>query len=140
LSEPGFPDLRAFLDQLRRDGDLRVVDAEVDPRLEAAEIHLARCLAEEGGADGIRVNTVNPDAVLRDSSIWDTGWREKRARTYGIEPAELDAFYRDRTTLKVSVEPEDVAEAVFFLVSDRAAKSTGNILNVDGGVAAAYTR
>ena len=106
----------------------------------AAEIHLARCLAEEGGADGIRVNTVNPDAVLRDSSIWDTGWREKRARTYGIEPAELDAFYRDRTTLKVSVEPEDVAEAVFFLVSDRAAKSTGNILNVDGGVAAAYTR
>ena len=106
----------------------------------AAEIHLARCLAEEGGAARIRVNTVNPDAVLRDSSIWDTGWREKRARTYGIEPAELDAFYRDRTTLKVSVEPEDVAEAVFFLVSDRAAKSTGNILNVDGGVAGAYTR
>jgi rhamnulose-1-phosphate aldolase/alcohol dehydrogenase len=106
----------------------------------AAEIHLARCLAEEGGAAGIRVNTVNPDAVLRDSSIWDTGWREERARTYGIDPSDLDAFYRDRTTLRVSVDPEDVAEAVFFLASDRAAKSTGNILNVDGGVAAAYTR
>jgi rhamnulose-1-phosphate aldolase/alcohol dehydrogenase len=106
----------------------------------AAEIHLARCLAEEGGAAGIRVNTVNPDAVLHDSSIWDTGWRAERARTYGIDPSDLDAFYRDRTTLKVGVEPEDVAEAVIFLASDRAAKSTGNILNVDGGVAAAYPR
>ena len=106
----------------------------------AAEIHLARCLAEEGGEAGIRVNTVNPDAVLRDSGIWDTAWRDDRAKTYGIDPSELEAFYRERTTLKVNVEPEDVAEAVLFFASDRSAKSTGNILNVDGGVAAAYPR
>jgi NAD(P)-dependent dehydrogenase (short-subunit alcohol dehydrogenase family) len=106
----------------------------------ALEIHLARCLAEEGGAEGIRVNTVNPDAVLRGSGIWDSGWREQRAHTYGIEPDQLEEHYRARTTLKLSVFAEDVAEAVLFFASERSAKSTGNILNVDGGVAAAYSR
>jgi rhamnulose-1-phosphate aldolase/alcohol dehydrogenase len=106
----------------------------------ALEIHLARCLAEEGGAFGIRVNTVNPDAVLQGSSIWSSSWREQRALTYGIRPDQLEEHYRARTTLKVNVVPEDVAEAVVFLASGRAAKSTGNILNVDGGVLAAYPR
>jgi rhamnulose-1-phosphate aldolase/alcohol dehydrogenase len=106
----------------------------------AAELHLARCLAEELGGDGIRVNTVNPDAVLEGSRIWDSSWREERARTYGIGPDELEEFYRGRTTLRQNVVPADIAEAVLFLVSSRAAKSTGNILNVDGGVAIAYPR
>jgi NAD(P)-dependent dehydrogenase (short-subunit alcohol dehydrogenase family) len=106
----------------------------------ALEIHLARCLAEEGGEAGIRVNTVNPDAVLQGSSIWSSAWREQRARTYGIEPDQLEAHYRARTTLKVNVFAEDIAEAVFFFASSRSAKSTGNILNVDGGVVAAYSR
>src|SRR5579859_1916001 len=106
----------------------------------ALEIHLARCLAEEGGGQGIRVNTVNPDAVLRGSGIWDSAWREQRALTYGIDPDQLEEHYRARTTLKVNVLPEDVAEAVLFFASDRSAKSTGNILNVDGGVVAAYAR
>ena len=106
----------------------------------ALEIHLARCLAEEGGAAQIRVNTVNPDAVLQGSGIWNSAWREERARTYGIPPEQLEEHYRARTTLKVNVLPEDVAEAVLFFASGRSAKSTGNIVNVDGGVAAAYTR
>jgi rhamnulose-1-phosphate aldolase/alcohol dehydrogenase len=106
----------------------------------ALEIHLARCLAEEGGAAGIRVNTVNPDAVLQGSSIWSSAWREQRARTYGIEPDQLEEHYRARTTLKVNVFPEDIAEAVLFFASSRSAKSTGNIINVDGGVVAAYSR
>jgi NAD(P)-dependent dehydrogenase (short-subunit alcohol dehydrogenase family) len=106
----------------------------------ALEIHLARCLAEEGGADAIRVNTVNPDAVLRGSTIWSSAWREQRAQTYGIAPDQLEEHYRQRTTLKRNVLPEDVAEAALFFASDRSAKSTGNILAVDGGVAAAYTR
>ena len=83
----------------------------------AAELHLARCLAEELGPDGIRVNTVNPDAVLEGSRIWDSAWREERARAYGIAPEELEAHYRARTTLKVNVLPADVAEAVVFLAS-----------------------
>ncbi len=107
----------------------------------AAEVHLARCLAEEGGASGIRVNTVNPDAVLAGSRIWDGSWRAERAAAYGIAPEALDEHYRKRTTLGVVILPEDIAEGVAFMASSaRAGKSTGNILNVDGGVAAAYTR
>jgi rhamnulose-1-phosphate aldolase/alcohol dehydrogenase len=107
----------------------------------AAELHLARCLAEEGGPAGIRVNTVNPDAVLSGSRIWDSSWREERAANYGISPDELEEHYRARTTLGVNIEPEDIASAVLHFASDaRSGKTTGNLLNVDGGVAAAYPR
>jgi NAD(P)-dependent dehydrogenase (short-subunit alcohol dehydrogenase family) len=107
----------------------------------AAELHLARCLAEEGGADGIRVNTVNPDAVLQGSRIWDSSWRKERAAAYGIDPEELEEYYRRRTVLGVNVLPEDIAQAVLHFASEaRSGKSTGNILNVDGGVSAAYPR
>ncbi len=106
----------------------------------AAEIHLARCLALEGADHGIRVNTVNPDAVLRGSKIWTGEWREQRAAAYAMAPDELEEHYRKRSMLKRSVFPEDVAEAVFFLASDASAKSTGNIINVDAGNAQSFTR
>ncbi len=107
----------------------------------AAEAHLARCLAEEGGQFGIRVNTVNPDAVLAGSRIWGSSWRQERAATYGVTPDQLEEVYRKRTALGVNILPEDIAEAVAFFASPtRSSKSTGNILNVDGGVAAAYPR
>ena len=107
----------------------------------AAELHLARCLAEEGGAAGIRVNTVNPDAVLQGSRIWGSSWRQERAAAYDIDPDQLEEHYRARTTLKVNILPEDIAQAVLhFASAARSGKSTGNVLNVDGGVPAAYTR
>jgi rhamnulose-1-phosphate aldolase/alcohol dehydrogenase len=109
----------------------------------AAELHLARCLAEEGGGAGIRANTVNPDAVLSGSRIWgpDSTWRNERAAAYGIKPEELEEHYRKRNTLKVNILPSDIAEAVLHFASEvRSGKSTGNILNVDGGVAAAFSR
>jgi len=106
----------------------------------AAQLHLARCLAVEGAAYGIRVNVVNPDAVLRDSHIWDGQWRAERAAAYGLPPEALEAFYQQRSLLKHEVFPQDVAEAVAFFVSERSAKSTGNILNVDAGHAAAFPR
>ncbi len=106
----------------------------------AAEIHLARCLALEGAPDGIRVNVVNPDAVLRGSKIWSGEWREQRAQAYSIDPEALEELYRERSMLKLSVFPEDIAEAAYFFVSDMAAKSTGNIVNVDAGNAQAFSR
>ncbi|OYU32421.1 MAG: bifunctional rhamnulose-1-phosphate aldolase/short-chain dehydrogenase [Comamonadaceae bacterium PBBC2] len=106
----------------------------------AAEIHLARCVALEGAAHGIRVNVVNPDAVIRGSRIWDGKWKEERAASNKIESDDIEDFYRQRSMLKLSVLPEDIAEAVYFLASDKAGKSTGNIINVDAGNAAAFTR
>jgi NAD(P)-dependent dehydrogenase (short-subunit alcohol dehydrogenase family) len=106
----------------------------------AAEIHLARCLALEGAAEQIRVNTVNPDAVLRGSKIWSGEWKEQRAAAYKLSTDELEEHYRQRSMLKRSVFPEDIAEAVYFLASDMSAKSTGNIINVDAGNAQSFTR
>jgi rhamnulose-1-phosphate aldolase/alcohol dehydrogenase len=106
----------------------------------AAELHLARCLAEEGGASGIRVNSIMPDAVLRGSGIWDSSWKKERAATYGIREDQLDDFYKARTTLRVSIYPEDIAEAAFFFASPAASKTTGGVLTVDGGVPLAYVR
>jgi rhamnulose-1-phosphate aldolase/alcohol dehydrogenase len=106
----------------------------------AASLHLARCLAEEGGPHGIRVNTVNPDAVIEGSSIWSSDWKAERASTYGVAESDLPSFYRGRTKLGVNVFAEDVAEAIAFLAGPRSAKSTGNVVNVDGGVTAAYPR
>ncbi len=104
----------------------------------AAEIHLARCLALEGASAGIRVNTVNPDAVIRGSKIWSGEWREQRAAAYKTD--DLEAHYRERSMLKLGVYPEDIAEAIYFLASPLSAKSTGNIINVDAGNAQSFTR
>ncbi|AWM23578.1 short-chain dehydrogenase [Sinorhizobium fredii USDA 205] len=106
----------------------------------AAEIHLARCLALEGASAQIRVNVVNPDAVLRGSKIWSGEWKEQRAAAYKMDVDDLEAHYRERSMLKLSVFPEDIAEAIYFLASDMSAKSTGNIVNVDAGNAQSFTR
>jgi len=107
----------------------------------AAANHLARCLALEGAPAGIRVNVVNPDAVIKGSKIWDGDWRKQRAGTHGIDPGmELEEHYRQRSMLKRDVLPEDIAEAAYWLASDMSAKSTGNMINVDAGNAQAFTR
>jgi len=106
----------------------------------AAEVHLARCLALEGAPHGIRANTVNPDAVLRGSKIWQGEWRAQRAASNKVSETELEEVYRQRSLLKLSVYPEDIAEAVYFFASDLSGKSTGNILNVDAGNAVSFTR
>jgi rhamnulose-1-phosphate aldolase/alcohol dehydrogenase len=108
--------------------------------MKAAEIHLARVLAAEGAAFGIRVNTVNPDAVLRGSKIMSEGFRQSRAASLNINPDELEDHYRKRSLLQRSVYPEDIAEAVYWFASDASNKSTGNIINVDAGHLASFTR
>lgn len=106
----------------------------------AAQLHLSRLNAAELGADHIRVNVVNPDAVISDSNIWAGGWAEGRAKAYGITVAELPAYYAKRTLLNEVILPEDIANACFAFVGGLLNKSTGNVLNVDGGVATAFVR
>lgn len=106
----------------------------------AAQIHLSRLNAAELGKDKIRVNTVNPDAVISDSKIWEGAWAQGRAKAYGITVEELPSFYAKRTLLNEVILPEDIANACFAFVGGLLDKSTGNILNVDGGVAAAFVR
>lgn len=106
----------------------------------AAQAHLTRLMAAEVGGDKIRVNTVNPDAVIADSNIWAGGWAEGRAKAYGITVAELPAYYAKRTLLNEMILPDDIANACFAFIGGLLNKSTGNILNVDGGVAMAFVR
>ena len=106
----------------------------------AAQAHLTRLMAAEVGADKIRVNTVNPDAVIADSNIWAGGWAEGRAKAYGITVEELPAYYAKRTLLNEAILPDDIANACYAFVGGLLQKSTGNILNVDGGVANAFVR
>ncbi len=106
----------------------------------AAQLHLSRLNAAEFGNDKIRVNVVNPDAVIAGSNIWSGGWAEGRAKAYGITVDELPAYYAKRTLLNAIIYPEDVANACFAYVSGLLNKSTGNVLNVDGGIAAAFVR
>ncbi|QMU31525.1 bifunctional aldolase/short-chain dehydrogenase [Adhaeribacter radiodurans] len=106
----------------------------------AAQLHMSRLMASELGPDKIRVNVVNPDAVIRGSKIWESGWAEGRAKAYGISIAELPAYYAKRTVLNEELLAEDMANAVFLYVGGLLNKSTGNVLNVDGGVPAAFVR
>jgi len=106
----------------------------------AAQAHLTRLMAAEVGADKIRVNTVNPDAVIADSNIWAGGWAEGRAKAYGITVDELPAYYAKRTLLNETILPDDIANACFVFVGGLLNKSTGNALNVDGGVSSGFLR
>jgi rhamnulose-1-phosphate aldolase/alcohol dehydrogenase len=106
----------------------------------AAQLHLSRLNAAELGADKIRVNVVNPDAVISDSKIWEGAWAEGRAKAYGVNVKDLPAYYAKRTLLNEIILPEDIANACFAFVGGLLNKSTGNVLNVDGGVAMAFVR
>jgi len=106
----------------------------------AAQLHLSRLNAAELGKDHIRVNVVNPDAVISDSKIWAGAWAEGRAKAYGVTVGELPAYYAKRTLLNEIILPVDIANACFALVGGLLNKSTGNVLNVDGGVAMAFVR
>jgi len=106
----------------------------------AAQLHLSRLNAAELGKDKIRVNVVNPDAVISGSNIWSGGWAQGRAEAYGIKVEELPQYYAGRTLLNEIILPEDIANACFAFVSGLLNKSTGNVLNVDGGIATAFVR
>ncbi len=105
----------------------------------AAQQHMSRLLAAELASDKIRVNVVNPDGVIVGSKIWEGEWAEGRAKAYGITVEELPAHYAKRNLLNEIIYPADIAKGVFALVGILD-KSTGNIINVDGGMANAFVR
>jgi NAD(P)-dependent dehydrogenase (short-subunit alcohol dehydrogenase family) len=106
----------------------------------ADQAHQVRLLAAELGAIGVRVNGINPDGVVRGSGIFAGGWGAQRAAVYGVKEEELGAFYAQRTLLKKEVLPEHVAAAVFALVGGDLPLTTGLLIPVDAGVAAAFLR
>jgi rhamnulose-1-phosphate aldolase/alcohol dehydrogenase len=106
----------------------------------ADQAHQVRLLAAELGPEGIRVNGINPDGVVRGSGIFAGGWGASRAAVYGVPEAELGAFYAQRTLLKREVLPDHVAAAVFALCGGDLPLTTGLLIPVDAGVAAAFLR
>ena len=92
------------------------------------------------GNSGIRVNGIAPDGVVQGSGIFAGGWGANRAAVYGIEEKDLGAFYAQRTILKREVVPADIAAVVTALTSDEFSRTTGLIVPVDSGVAAAFQR
>lgn len=106
----------------------------------AGMLQLMRIAALEGGSAGIRANAINPDAVFDNSLLWAGGIREQRAAAHGVKPEELEDFYASRNMLKVRVRTEDVAHTAAFLLSDESSRTTGTVIAVDGGVAAAFPR
>ena len=106
----------------------------------AAQVQLARIAALEGGAIGVRANVVNPDAVFGGSALWSPELRRARAAAHGFPEDELETFYASRSLLGTPVTTKDVAEAIAFFVSERSRATTGAVLTVDGGVAAAFPR
>jgi rhamnulose-1-phosphate aldolase/alcohol dehydrogenase len=108
--------------------------------VKAAQAHQVRLLAAELGEHGIRVNSVNPDAVVRGSGIFAGEWAKERAEAYGVPVEELGRFYAERTLLKREILPEHVAAAVAVLVAGELSVTTGTFVPVDGGVAAAFPR
>lgn len=106
----------------------------------AAQLHMTRLMAAELADEKIRINAVNPDAIIADSKIWQGAWAIDRANAYGVTPEQLPQYYANRTLLKEVLYPADVANAVFVFVSGLLNKTTGNMLNVDGGLPAAFPR
>ena len=103
-------------------------------------LHLSRSIALEGASFKIRSNVINPDAVIQNSKIWSGDWKQQRAEGNKISITKVEEFYKNRSLLKVSILPEDIAEGVYFFASSKSIKSTGNILNVDGGNITSFTR
>ena len=106
----------------------------------AAQLHMARTIANEFGADGIRANSILPGAVFGGSAMWTQELREARARVHGFDPSELEEEYKKNNAMGVIISPEEIAELALFLASDRSAKMTGNALVIDGGGLGGYVR
>ena len=106
----------------------------------AGELHMARSIADECGQDGIRVNSILPGAVFGGSGFWTPELRAQRAGIYGFDPDKLAEEYKKNAALNVVIEPDEVADLILFLASDKTAKITGAVISIDGGGKGGYVR
>jgi NAD(P)-dependent dehydrogenase (short-subunit alcohol dehydrogenase family) len=106
----------------------------------AAELHMARCIADECGPDGIRVNSILPGAVFGGSDFWTPELRKKRADMYGFDPDHLAEEYKKNAALNVVIDPNEVADVILFLASEQTSKITGAVISIDGGGKGGYVR
>jgi NAD(P)-dependent dehydrogenase (short-subunit alcohol dehydrogenase family) len=109
------------------------VDNSAYNATKAGEIHLARGWALELAPFAIRVNALAPGNVFEGSKIWNRKYIEACARKRGIRPEDVIPYYVNLTALKTEIKPQDVADAVIFLASDRARVITGQTLVPDAG-------
>ena len=106
----------------------------------ACELHMARCIADECGQYGIRINSILPGAVFGSSSFWTNEYRKARAEVHGFKPEKLEEEYKKNSALSVVIDPDEVAELALFLASDRSSKITGAAISIDGGGRTGYMR
>ena len=106
----------------------------------ASELHMARCIADECGQYGIRINSILPGAVFGDSGFWTDDYRKARAEVHGFNARQLEEEYKKNAALSVVIEPEEVAQAALFLASEKTSKITGAAISIDGGGRTGYLR
>jgi len=106
----------------------------------ASELHMARSIADECGQDGIRVNSILPGAVFGGSSFWTPELRSQRAGIYGFDPDNLAEEYKKNVALNVVIDPDEVADVILFLASEKTSKITGAVISIDGGGKGGYVR
>jgi len=106
----------------------------------ASELHMARSIADECGQDGIRVNSILPGAVFGGSAFWTPELRSQRAGIYGFDPNQLHEEYKKNVALNVVIDPDEVADVILFLASDKTSKITGAVISIDGGGKGGYVR
>jgi NAD(P)-dependent dehydrogenase (short-subunit alcohol dehydrogenase family) len=106
----------------------------------ASELHMARCIADECGYLGVRINSILPGAVFGGSAFWTDDYREARAKIHGFKAENLEEEYKKNSALNVVIEPEEVAEITLFLASERSKKITGAVMSIDGGGRTGYVR
>lgn len=106
----------------------------------AAQLHMARTIANEFGPYKIRANSILPGAVFGGSGIWTQEMRSARAKIHGFHPDKLEEEYKKNNALGVIIDPAEIAELAVFLASDRSAKMTGAALVIDGGGLGGFVR
>jgi len=96
-----------------------------------AVVHMTKTLSDQLGPHGITVNVIHP-GVVETPHIHEL--YAKEAKIQGLTPAEVEANYAKVTPIRRVLQPDEIADVVLFLASERAGAITGESIGVDGGI------